>query len=186
MEIRSIFKATVLAACCLSSLMFVSCKRDRSAEMKFNPAAVEVSVGKTATVAINNGKQPFTVKSSDEKTATAKVERNIMTVTGVKEGKAVITVTDKNKHTGSVAISVKATPVLSFDKTTVAVEVGKEAVVTIKSGKAPYTVTVKDAAVATAAEKDGKITVKGVKAGSTTVEVVDKNKVAGSFEVTVK
>lgn len=138
----------------------------------------------SANVTIGNGTQPFTVKSTDEKVATVKVDKNVMTVTGVKEGKASITVTDKNKRFGTISVNV-ITP-LAFDKTSLNIAVGKEDVVNIKTGQAPYTVNVKDNKIATATVKDAKITIKGVKAGTTTVNVLDKNKLAGTITVTVK
>ena len=71
-------------------------------------------------------------------------------------------------------------------KTSLNIAVGKEDVVNIKTGQAPYTVNVKDNKIATATVKDAKITIKGVKAGTTTVNVLDKNKLAGTITVTVK
>ena len=45
---------------------------------------------------------------------------------------------------------------------------------------------VKDNKIATATVKDSKIMIKGIKAGTTTVSVLDKNKLAGTVVVTVK
>ncbi len=185
MEMKTIFKTMMMAACCLGVAVFTSCGDDdnNNSGLKFSVAKVEVAPGATANVTIGNGTQPFTVKSTDEKTATVKVDKNTITVTGVKEGKASIIVTDKNKLSGTLAVNV-VTP-LSFDKANVSVEVGKEDVVAIKSGKAPYTVSVKDTKTATATVKDDKITIKGVKAGTTTISVLDKDKLAGTITVTV-
>lgn len=185
MEMKTIFKTMMMAACCLGVAMFTSCKDDDdNSGLKFSVAKVEVASGATANITIGNGTQPFTVRSTDEKIATVKVDKNIITVTGVKGGKASIIVTDKNKQSGTLAVNV-ITP-LSFDKANVNVEVGKEDVVAIKSGKAPYTVSAKDTKIATATIKDDRITITGVKAGSTTINVLDKDKLAGTVIVTVK
>lgn len=94
-------------------------------------------------VTVKNGTQPFTVKSSDEKIATVKVEKEKITVTGVAGGTATISVVDKNQTTGSFTVTVKAAAEkLEFDKAEVTVGVEKEEVVTVKSGTAPYTVKV--------------------------------------------
>ena len=183
---KTIFKTMMMAVCCLGMTMFAACNNDDNdaSNLKFNTSKVYVSPGATIKVTIGNGTQPFTVKSTDEKTATAQVDKNIVTVTGVKDGKASILVTDKNKLSGTIAVTV-LTPI-SFDKANVDVSVGKEAIVNIQSGKAPYTLKVKDAHIATATIKETKITVKGLKAGKTTITVFDKDKQAGAFSVTVK
>lgn len=76
-------------------------------ELKFDPAIVEIAPEETATITVSEGAAPFTVVSSDEETATATVEENIITVAGIKEGTATITVTDENKKTGTVSVTVK-------------------------------------------------------------------------------
>lgn len=186
MEMKSIFKTMTMAVCCLSAVMLTSCGDDNNdnAGLKFNVAKVEVASSLSVNVTIGNGTQPFTVKSIDEKIATVKVDKNIITVTGVKEGKTSIIVTDKNKLSGTLAVNV-ITP-LSYDKANVSVGIGNEAEINIKSGKAPYTVSVTDTKIATATVKDAKVTIKGVKAGTTTVSVLDANKLAGTITVTVQ
>lgn len=186
MEMKSIFKTMMMAVCCLSAVMFTSCgdDNDGNSGLKFSVAKVDVASGDSVNVTIGNGTQPFTVMATDEKTAIVKVNKNIMTVTGVKEGKASIIVADKNKLSGTLAVNV-ITP-LSFDKKNVNVAVGNESEIAIQSGKAPYTVSVNDAKIATATVKDAKVTIKGVKAGTTTVSVLDANKLAGTITVTVQ
>ena len=187
MEMKSVFKTMVMAALCLGTVTLASCSDDngdKNTGLKFSTTTVNVAPSASTNVTIGNGTQPFTVKSTDEKVATVKVDKNVMTVTGIKEGKASITVTDKNKRFGTISVNV-ITP-LAFDKTSLNIAVGKEDVVNIKTGQAPYTVNVKDNKIATATVKDAKITIKGVKAGTTTVNVLDKNKLAGTITVTVK
>lgn len=186
MKTKTIFKSMMMAVCCLGIVTLASCKDDKedNKSLKFSVAKVEVAQGASAKVTIGNGTQPYTAKSTNEKFATVKVDKNIMTIMGVAAGKASIVVTDKNKKTGTLSVNV-FNPI-SFDKQNVTVTSGKEEVVTIKSGKAPFMVNVKDKKIATATEKGGKITVKGVKAGTTTITVLDKDKLSGTFTVTVK
>ena len=180
-----------MAALCLGAFAFVSCdpkKDDKVPEpLSFSVTKAEVEVGKTAEVTVKNGTQPFTVKSSDEKIATVKVEKEKITVTGVAGGTATISVVDKDQATGSFTVTVKAAAEkLAFDKSTVTVGVEKEDVVTVKSGNAPYTVKVSDEAVATATVKEAAITVKGVKAGTTTLTVTDKDGKTGEIAIKVE
>lgn len=187
MKKKSVFNSIVWMVCCLSAVMFASCSKDddnKQKGLKFNVAKVEVIPTGTANVTIGNGTQPFTVKSSDEKLAKVTVDKNVLTVTGVKEGKGTIMVTDKNKLMGTLPFMVVAP--LSFDKAAVEVTVGQEATVTVKSGDKPYTATVKDAGTATASVKDDKVTIKGVKKGTTTVTISDGKKKTGVISVTVK
>ena len=135
MKKKSVFNSIVWMVCCLSAVMFASCSKDddnKQKGLKFNVAKVEVIPTGTANVTIGNGTQPFTVKSSDEKLAKVTVDKNVLTVTGVKEGKGTIMVTDKNKLMGTLPFMVVAP--LSFDKAAVEVTVGQEATVTVKSG----------------------------------------------------
>lgn len=181
------FAAAML--CCVFAMTVVSCDDDDDevpSAFKFSPAKAEVAVGASTDITVTGGTEPYTVTSSDAKTATVKVSKNIITVTGVKEGKVTLNVSDKNKKVGMLAVTVKKVTALELDKKAVNVAVGKEETVTVKNGTAPYTATAKDATIATASVKDGKITVKGVKAGTTTITVTDKNKLNGTISVTVK
>lgn len=186
MEFKTIIKTMMMAAACLTTVAFVSCSDDDddNRTMKFSTSKVEVGIGSTQTVAVAGCTNPLTVKSSDEKTAVVSVDKSAITVKGVAAGTAAITVTDAKKQTGTINATVKE--MLTFDKTTLSVSVGKEGTVTVKSGTAPYTVSVKDSKIATATVKDAVVTIKGVKAGTTTVTVTDKNKVTGVVSVTVK
>lgn len=182
------FAAAML--CGMFAMAVTSCDNDDDdmpqSAFKFNPAKVEVAVGANTDVTVSGGTEPYTVASSDAKTATVKVNKNIITVTGVKEGKVTLNVSDKDKKVGMLAVTVKKVTALELDKKAVNVAVGKEETVTVKNGAAPYTATSKDASIATASVKDGNIIVKGVKAGTTTITVTDKNKLNGTISVTVK
>lgn len=186
MEIKTVFSTMATAALCLGTVAFASCSNDDdndSKSMKFSASKVEVGVGSSTTVTVANCTTPLTAKSSDDKIATASVEKSTITIKGVKAGTAAVIVTDSKKQTGTINITVKE--MLSFDKTTLSVGAKKEGTITVKSGTAPYTVTMKDTKVATATVKDAVITVKGVAAGKTTLTVTDKNKVTGEIAITV-
>ena len=183
------FMATVMSIC---SFGFVSCDddddNDKGKILKFKPEKVEVASGKTATVAIEGGIAPFVAISTDSKVATASVSGSTITVTGVKNGNALIKVTDKNKFTGRFAVTVKDTPAntLSVDKTSVNVGVKKIETVTVNNGIAPYTATSRDTKIVTVSVEGNKISISGVKTGKTTVTITDKAKNSVTINVAVK
>ena len=175
-------KFTMAFFACVLAVTMGSCDKNddpKVPDLKCTPSKVEVAPGKTATVTVSGGTAPFTVTSSDSKIATAKADKNTITITGVKNGTATILISDSKKLTGKVPVMVKdMASELDFDKKSISV--------TVKGGSAPFTATAKDTKIATVTIKDGKIIIKGVKAGSTSVTVTDKDKKAGTISVTVK
>jgi len=182
----SIFKVFMMAAISVFALTFASCDDNDEPEntLKLNPTKVLLAPKGTATVAIENGTAAFTANSSNEKVATATVTDKTITITGVAEGYAMVKVMDKNSQMGQVAVTVKEP--LTVNKTSVEVEVGKTASITVQKGAAPYKATTADSKIATASVKDSNITITGVKAGNTIVTVTDKNNRTATVTVTVK
>lgn len=184
---NNLLKVAMMTAMSIFALTFTSCDNDDDepvSMLKLNPAKVEIAPKATATVTIGNGTAPFTVNSSNTKIATASLKDKTITVTGVAEGSCYVRVTDKNKQSGQVIVTVKEP--LVVDKASAEVEVGKAVDVTVSKGTAPYKATVKDTKIATATVKDSKVTIKGVKVGTTTVTVTDKNNKVATVNVTVK
>jgi len=190
MRTNFISKTMAAVACCvLSVAAFTACDNDddKQGDIKFDPTTVEVAPDKTSTVTIKNGTTPFTVASSNEKVTTATVKDNTVTITGVKEGSAYITVKDKALLAGKIPVLVTKNPNgLTFDKTSASMAVGKTDAVSVKNGTKPFTATSGDTKIATCSVKDNKVTIKGVKVGTTTVTVTDKSKRTGTINVTVK
>lgn len=184
MEIKTVFKTMMMATVCLGSMVFASCdKDDASKSMMLSATTAEVAIDSTKTITVYNATTPLTTTSSDSTIAKATVDKSTVIVKGIKAGTATIVVTDANKQTASLSVTVKE--MLTFDNATLKVTAGKEGTINVKSGTAPYTVAVKDAKVATATVKDAVITVKGVAAGSTTLTVTDSKKVTGTVNITV-
>lgn len=189
MEKMKFLNITAAILCCMFAFAVVSCDDDDEPQsaFKFSPGKVEVEAGSSVNVTVTGGTEPYAAVSSDEKITTVTINKNTIAVTGVKEGNAVIRVTDKEKKVGMLTVTVKSkAAALEFDKKDVNVAVGKDETITVKGGTAPYTVAVRDKAVATATVKDDKVTIKAVKAGKTTVTVTDKDKKTGTITVTVK
>ena len=183
MNIRSIFKTVAIV--CTGAAVMASCNNDDdNKSMAFSASKVVLATNSVQTVSVANCVTPLTVKSSDSTVAVATAKDATLTVKGIKTGSAMITITDNNKQTGSISVTVVSP--LTFDKTAATASVGEADTVTVSSGTAPYTAVVKDTKIATATVKDNKIAVKGVKAGTTIVTVTDKNKLTGTISVTIK
>ena len=110
MEIRKMFRLTALAVCCLSVSVFTACSDDDDNEvksLKFSPAKVETSIGTTDTVLVKGGTQPYTATISAADTAIISIKADSLFITGKGKGKATVIVTDNNKLTGSLPVTVK-------------------------------------------------------------------------------
>lgn len=78
-----------------------------ASELDFDKKSVSVNVGKEETVAIKGGTAPYTATAKDTKIATATVKDGKITIKGVKAGSTSVTVTDKDKKTGTITVTVK-------------------------------------------------------------------------------
>ena len=191
MRTKSLIKTMTLAVCGVAAFAFASCDKNNDkpkvGQLKFNPSTVEVAAGATASVTVTGGVAPYNAVPIDGKTATVKVDKNVLTITGVKAGTTGITVADKNRLSGRFTVKVKdAANALQLDKTMLSLGVGKDETVTVKNGAAPFMAAAADKTVAEVTVKDNKVTVKGLKAGSTTVTISDKDKKVGTIQVTIK
>lgn len=111
MTTKNSFKFMMLAALCLTGAVMTACSDDdddntQPTALQFTKQSAQVKEGKTDTILVKNGAQPFEAKSADDKLATVSVKKDSIFVTGVKEGKTFVAVTDKNKLAGSVAVEV--------------------------------------------------------------------------------
>lgn len=188
MNTRFLSRTTAVAVCCVAVFGFVSCDDDdNSPVLRFAPAKVQVVKDNTANVTVENGTAPYTATSSNGDVAIVAVDGNTIIITGVNEGVASVTVTDKNKMEGRIPVQVNSGDnTILFDKDDVGVSVGSVDVVTVENGTAPYAATSGNVEIATVAVDGDKVTVEGVKAGATTVTVADKDGKTGTFAVTVE
>lgn len=82
-------------------------KSPMMAALSFDKSEATLGVGEEATVSILSGTAPYTVKSGDEQIATASVSGLKITIKGIQAGITALTVTDTNKRTGLVFITVE-------------------------------------------------------------------------------
>ena len=104
------FMSLLCLSLALVAFTFTSCDDDEKAELtlKFDKATVEVAVGDSSIVTVNNGTSPFTPVSAATDLATVVVDNKKITIKGVKVGTTTITVTDKEKNTGKINVKVIA------------------------------------------------------------------------------
>ena len=77
------------------------------ASLSFDKSDTTVGIGEETVVSVLSGTAPYTVKSSDEEVATASISGLKITIKGIKVGITTLTVTDANKRTGLIFITVK-------------------------------------------------------------------------------
>jgi hypothetical protein len=75
-------------------------------EITLEKTEATVEVGTDVTIAITQGNGTYTVASSAEAKATAKIEDNKVVITGVASGEATLTVTDAKGKTATIAVTV--------------------------------------------------------------------------------
>lgn len=176
----------MVALCAAFTMTSCSDDDDDNNNFKCNPSKVVVEEGATAKAIISGGKATYSIKVSDEKTATAKLNKDTIVVTGVKAGTTAIVVSDAQKQSMTLPVTVKAkTADLTLDKATMSIAASKSDTVTVKTGTSPYTATSKDSKIATATVKGSKIGIKGIAAGTTTITITDKNKKTATVSVKV-
>ncbi|MFA6336007.1 MAG: hypothetical protein WCX48_10755 [Bacteroidales bacterium] len=92
---------------CLAALIapfFASCTKD-DADIKFSKKNVEIIIGKTEKITISGGESPYTVASSDATIASATIADKEITLTSIKKGNVIVTVTDKAGKTGKLSVA---------------------------------------------------------------------------------
>ncbi|MGI6074565.1 MAG: hypothetical protein ACOYEA_08000 [Fermentimonas sp.] len=88
---------------------FASCSEDDvTMELRLNSTEpIELQKNGTASVSIESGNGGYAVKSSDDNVATATLSGKSVTIKGVGDGSATITITDAKNQSASVKVTVK-------------------------------------------------------------------------------
>ena len=191
---------TITDAVALVNIILSGGSTSPSLPFSLSNTKLNMEIGQKEMVVPVNGNGIYTVVSSDERVATAVVERGSIPdaqygeymqvwVTAVGGGFAAITVTDT--HTGETAkIRVKvATPTLPFSlsESTISIEAGQSIAVDALDGSGQYTVQSSNASVATGEAIDEyNIIVYSVSEGTATITVTDtQTGEKATIEVTV-
>ena len=166
---KKLFATVVL--CCLTALTLSSCSDAENGGnfdgLLISPSKMELAPEDADTALVIGGHAPFTVTLTDETVASAFIKGDSLFVTGLKAGKAIVTVTDSLQFSGHVSVNVLAPDSLAFDIDSVSIGISE---------------TDSDAATV-----DGdRIAVLGIAAGNTTISVSDKNGKKGLIAVVVE
>lgn len=87
-----------------------------SSSLWVSPTNLRVEPGQTGSCAIGGGTSPYTASSDDVSVATVSISGNRLIVSGISDGLANITVTDKNAATVTVSVTVDSiAPALPVD-----------------------------------------------------------------------
>lgn len=87
----------------LTSQMIVSVQTP----LTVDKSTVEIAVGKTEDISITNGTKPYKLTVKDKTVASASVKEDKISVKGVKVGKTTITVSDQQRKSVTIQITVK-------------------------------------------------------------------------------
>lgn len=168
---------------------------EKKKPMMLNRVSLKLKSMETVNVTIENGEAPYDINVVDKEVAQTKLleDKKSFAVTGLKEGKTEIIVTDKNKSEARVTVVVdngkpKLQP-LRLSKSKVELTMGsakaKESL-NVQSGKFPYHASNYDTEIVQVSIWDSSITLTAVKQGTTTVTINDSEGRTGKITVVVK
>jgi len=105
---KKLFKNALVLSCL--ALTFMSCNDDddnSSPEgLTVTPDKIDLKVGETDSVKVTNGIPEYAVISADTAIAKVSINKDIIKITGVKEGNVEITVSDKLRTSAKVNVTV--------------------------------------------------------------------------------
>lgn len=168
---------------------------EKKKPMMLNPVSLKLKSMETVNVTIENGEAPYDINVVDKEVAQTKLleDKKSFAVTGLKDGKTEIIVTDKNKSEARVTVVVdngkpKLQP-LRLSKSKVELTMGsakaKESL-NVQSGRFPYTPYNYDPEIVQVSIWDSSVTLTAVKQGKTIVKIKDKVGAIGEITVVVK
>lgn len=167
---------------------------EKKKPMMLNRVSLKLKSMETVNVTIENGEAPYDINVVDKEVAQTKLleDKKSFAVTGLKEGKTEIIVTDKNKSEARVTVVVdngkpKLQP-LRLSKFKVELTMGGKAKETlnVQSGKFPYHASNYDTEIVKVDIWDSSITLIARKQGTTTVTINDSEGRTGKITVVVK
>ncbi|MDO5105136.1 SUMF1/EgtB/PvdO family nonheme iron enzyme [Capnocytophaga sp.] len=147
---------------------------------------IATKLNATEVVTILAGSGQYIVKSSDEAIVKPTLSANKVSLTTLKSGEAIITITDtKTKNVSDVKVIVYAD--ISVSKNQIQLESGKiNTEISITSGSGQYTATSNNQNIATVSLAQGKLTIKGIAHGTAKIVVKDsKTEKTAEIQVTV-
>ena len=152
------------------------------------PASLTVGVGSASDFNISGGSSPYTAVSNNAAIAIAGVKGSVLTLGGVAEGAAEISVRDSAGRTVTVAMIVsngKARPLFTSAPASVTVAIGASPAYSVGGGTAPYMATSDNTGIASVSLLGSNLTVTGARVGSANIVVRDSVGASVTVNVTV-
>lgn len=154
------------------------------------PASLTVGVGAAQEFIIGGGTSPYTAVSNNASIAIAGVKDTRLTLGGVADGTAQITIRDAAGATVLVEMVVSSGPVRPLYTTatssiTVAPGLSGAQTYNVGGGASPYTATSSNVSVASVVLTGNSLTVTGLSAGSTNIVIMDNLGATVTVAVTV-
>ncbi|GEM_PF-1660900 len=146
--------------------------------LSVTPTYLSIASKETGILQLSGGSGYYNIQSSDKTIAYASFAGNIVNVTGVSKGSAIITIQDGNT---SVTIQVDVDASIGASKTSVYILEGDKTNIDITNGVAPFSVNTSP--VANAVINGDSMTITGIQKGTAKIIVTDK--VSDSVEIDV-
>jgi hypothetical protein len=196
-------RLTQLAAAVIASTALIACGGGGSGNAVVDKAglalytsatpSITVAGGASATYSIGGGGGgsqfvSYQASSSNAQIATAKVDGNKLTVTGLVGGTATITVTDNAGANVAINVTVPTTAIPSLSiaaPASVTLVPGTTTQYKVAGGVGPYTVVASNPNVAAVAAGSNVVSVTAANPGTATIVVFDSRNVSSKFDLTV-
>ncbi len=185
-------KLSVFFFCSLLGITLSACNDDpvdQSKDLELASYSVSTTVGETETVEITSGNEGYTAEVTEgEDYASVSVSGTEISVAGIAEGSATVTVKDQKGKSATLAVTVVAAPrPLELETGTITVTAGATGTVDITDGNGGYTAEVTEGGSFASVDISGTvITVAGIAEGSATITVSDAKDKTAVLAVTVE
>lgn len=152
------------------------------------PSNLTLRMGTSQSFNLGGGRPPYTAVSNNQSIVVGVVDGSTLTVGGVSQGAATVTVRDDAGATATVGVTVDTPSGLAlFSTAPASLTIAPKVVTTysIGGGVAPYTVSSDNTSVVTVTQSGSNFTVRAVALGSATVQIRDSVGATLSRSVTV-
>ncbi|MFZ5483811.1 MAG: pilus assembly protein N-terminal domain-containing protein [Pseudomonadota bacterium] len=148
---------------------------------KLSPSSLTLVAGDSQTLKVSKTKGTVTVTVSDPSVVSASLANNRITVRGLAEGSATLTVRDAK---GDTRAKIEVKPLMSVTPSMVSLAIGASTTVTVADAAGRVKVNNPGSDVVKTALKDNRLTLTGLKAGSVFL-IVSDGRVEAVVQVTV-
>lgn len=164
---------------------FVYIEEHADIPLAVTPSLINVEPGASSNAIVSGGTGPYFVASSDSSKATVSISGGIVTITGVSNGSAVITITDSDSPVNTTTINVSVSILLAISENCFHLPVDGIGTVTISGGTSPYTATSNDVSIATVSVDGAEATIVAHGNGNAIITVSDTAGALNAIAVSV-